>query len=72
MHHVGDVNALTQHITLLHQDGHCWLGYASRVWTSIQEITWTAAGKSLLNVYRETIAMYTRTAAATGKPAALE
>ena len=63
VHHVGDVDALTRQITLLHQDRTLLARLRKSGLGEIQELTWTAAGKRLLNVYRETIAIYARSAA---------
>jgi glycosyltransferase involved in cell wall biosynthesis len=56
MHRVGDVEALAQQITMLHKDR----GLLERLRTAglnlVPEITWTAAGARLLDVYRQTIA----------------
>jgi glycosyltransferase involved in cell wall biosynthesis len=58
VHQVGDISALAQHITTLHEDrAHLERLRASSV-ASISEITWTAAGARLLDVYRETIAAW--------------
>ena len=58
MHQVGDVEALTQQITMLHTDR----GLLQRLRTNglrlVPDITWTAAGTRLLDVYRETITHY--------------
>jgi glycosyltransferase involved in cell wall biosynthesis len=58
MHQVGDVAALTQQITMLHTDR----GLLQRLRTNglrlVPDITWTAAGTRLLDVYRETITHY--------------
>lgn len=58
VHRVGDVQALTQQITMLHEDR----GLLERLRTAGLEaapgITWTAAGEQLLQVYREVIAEY--------------
>ncbi len=55
MHRVGDVEALSQHITMLHEDR----GLLERLRTASLEaapsLTWTAAGAVLLDAYRETI-----------------
>ena len=60
MHRVGDVAALTQHITMLHEDRALLERLRAAGLKSIPEITWTAAGVKLLEVYRETIAAYSR------------
>jgi glycosyltransferase involved in cell wall biosynthesis len=58
MHRVGDVAALTKHITMLHQDRALLERLRAGSLKAIPEITWTAAGVKLLDVYRETIAAY--------------
>jgi len=58
MHKVGDVEALTQHITLLHEDRALLERLRAASLQACSEITWTAAGAKLLDVYRETIAAY--------------
>jgi glycosyltransferase involved in cell wall biosynthesis len=58
MHRVGDVAALTQHITMLHEDCALLEKLRGGSLKAIPEITWTAAGVKLLEVYRETIAAY--------------
>jgi glycosyltransferase involved in cell wall biosynthesis len=56
MHRVGDVEALTQHITMLHQD-HALLGRLRAAGLeAAPAITWTSAGQMLLEAYRKTIA----------------
>lgn len=60
MHKVGDVDALTQHITMLHEDRALLERLRSASLEACPEITWTAAGAKLLDVYRETIAAYSR------------
>jgi len=56
MHHVGDIDALTQHITMLHEDRGLLQRLRAESLRTAPEITWTAAGQILLDVYRETIA----------------
>jgi glycosyltransferase involved in cell wall biosynthesis len=58
MHRVGDVAALTEHITMLHEDRALLERLRAGSLKAIPEITWTAAGVRLLDVYRETIAAY--------------
>ena len=65
VHRVGDVPALAQHITMLHEDRALLERLRAASLASIPEITWTAAGRRLLDVYRETIAAY-RTGASRG------
>ena len=56
MHRVGDVAALTQHITMLHEDRALLERLRTASLKAVPEITWTAAGVKLLQVYVETIA----------------
>jgi glycosyltransferase involved in cell wall biosynthesis len=58
VHQVGDVPALTQHIAMLHQDRALLERLRATSLKACPEITWTAAGAGLLNVYRETIAAH--------------
>jgi len=55
MHHVGDIETLTQHITMLHEDRILLERLRTACLRTAPEITWTAAGAKLLDVYRETI-----------------
>jgi len=57
-HRVGDVEALTQHITMLHEDRALLERLRTESLRTAPEITWSAAGVRLLDVYRETIATY--------------
>ena len=57
VHSVGDVAALTQHFTMLHEDRALLQRLrAASLATDLAELTWDAAGVKLLEVYRETIA----------------
>lgn len=58
MHHVGDVEALTQHITMLHEDRALLGRLRAAGLEAAPGVTWTAAGRVLLEAYRETIAAY--------------
>lgn len=58
MHRIGDVDALTQHITVLHEDRALLARLRAACLKGGPEITWTAAGARLLDVYRDTIASY--------------
>jgi D-inositol-3-phosphate glycosyltransferase len=62
VHRVGDVEALTQHITMLDQDRALLERLRTAGLSNLSELTWTAAGVRLLDVYRETIEMYGRKA----------
>lgn len=57
VHHVGDVAALTQCITVLHEDRALLERLRNTSLRTTKDITWTAAGKILLDVYRQTIEM---------------
>jgi glycosyltransferase involved in cell wall biosynthesis len=58
LHRVGDVATLTEHIDLVDQDRKLLQSLRSAGLTLRDSLTWTAAGAKLLEVYRETIAMY--------------
>ena len=58
MHNVGDVETLTEHITMLHQDRPLLERLRAASLRIAPEITWTAAGVTLLGVYRKTIVEY--------------
>jgi glycosyltransferase involved in cell wall biosynthesis len=58
MHRIGDVPAITQHITMLHEDRALLARLRAASLEAVPEITWTAAGVKLLQVYRETIAAH--------------
>jgi glycosyltransferase involved in cell wall biosynthesis len=58
MHRIGDVDALTQHITMLYEDRALLGRLRAACLKAGPEITWTAAGVRLLDVYRDTIASY--------------
>lgn len=57
VHRVGDVQALTQHITRLHEDRALLQRLRTTSLTKLDELTWTTAGVKLLEAYRETIDM---------------
>lgn len=63
MHQVGDVEALTQHIAMLYDDRALLEKLRAECLRTSQEVTWTAAGVKLFNLYRETIAAYRAAAA---------
>jgi glycosyltransferase involved in cell wall biosynthesis len=56
VHRVGDVKKLAQHITLLDEDRVLLHRLRASSLNTINEITWSAAGVRLLEVYREVIA----------------
>jgi hypothetical protein len=60
VHRVGDVEALRQQITMLHEDRALLERLRANGSSGLSELTWDAAGIKLLDVYRETIAMHQR------------
>jgi len=58
MHRVGDVEALTQHITILHEDRALLERLRAGCLGAAPGVTWTAAGLVLLKAYRETVASH--------------
>ena len=56
VHRVGDVAMLTEHITMLHQDRKLLERLRAGALKTLPEVTWTAAGRKLLGVYRDVIA----------------
>jgi glycosyltransferase involved in cell wall biosynthesis len=58
MHRIGDVAAITRHITMMHEDRALLARLRAASLAAVPEINWTAAGVKLLDVYRETIAAY--------------
>ena len=55
VHHVGDVEALTKHITMLHEDRELLEKLRDSGLRILPEITWNAAGVKLLQDYRDII-----------------
>ena len=60
VHSVGDVSTLSQQITMLHENRQLLEALRANSLRTTNEITWTAAGRMLLDVYRETIEMKKR------------
>lgn len=58
VHRAGDVEALTQQITMLHQDRALLERLRTASLNMAPSITWTAAGVRLLEVYRSVISDY--------------
>jgi len=56
VHSVGDVQALTEHITMLHKDRKLLEKLRATSLNRARTLTWTAAGATLLRAYREVIA----------------
>jgi glycosyltransferase involved in cell wall biosynthesis len=62
-HQAGDVAAITRHLTMLHEDRALLERLRENSLRTAKDITWTAAGRILLDVYRETIEMKMQAAA---------
>lgn len=58
MHRIGDVSTLAQHITMLHEDRALLERLRAACLEAAPGVTWTAAGRMLLEAYRETIAAH--------------
>jgi glycosyltransferase involved in cell wall biosynthesis len=58
MHRVGDVEALTQQVTMLHEDRALLERLRAACLEAAPGFTWTAAGQVLLKAYRETVAAH--------------
>jgi glycosyltransferase involved in cell wall biosynthesis len=56
VHRVGDVAALTQHITMVDKDRTLLAKLRARGLRTAPEVTWTAAGARLLDAYRSVLA----------------
>jgi glycosyltransferase involved in cell wall biosynthesis len=56
VHRVGDVAALAQHFTMLHEDRVLMERLRAASLATVAELTWMVAGEKLIQVYRETIA----------------
>jgi glycosyltransferase involved in cell wall biosynthesis len=56
VHQVGNVEALARHITMLHEDRELLKKLRAESLRTAAEITWTAAGARLFQVYLDTIA----------------
>jgi glycosyltransferase involved in cell wall biosynthesis len=56
VHEVGDVEAIENHITMLHQDRDLLARLRAEGLRIAPGITWTAAGMTLLEIYRELLA----------------
>jgi len=56
VHRVGDVEALTQHITLIHNDRKLLKRLRESGLECAKGLTWAAAGRSLFDIYRTVLA----------------
>jgi glycosyltransferase involved in cell wall biosynthesis len=66
VHPVGDTSSLTQHITMLHEDRAMLARLRQSGLRGVPEITWSAAGVSLLSAYRKILASAKPTASVLG------
>jgi glycosyltransferase involved in cell wall biosynthesis len=55
VHSAGDVAALTEHVTMLHEDTALLERLRRTSLSTAHEVTWTAAGARLLHAYRQVI-----------------
>lgn len=60
VHHVGDVERLADHFTMIDNNRKILAELRSSCVRTAPEFTWTAAGRRLLDVYREAIAAFAR------------
>lgn len=58
VHDVGDIETLTEHITMLHENRALLNRLRAAGLAGVSALTWTAAGRKLLDVYRDTVSMY--------------
>jgi glycosyltransferase involved in cell wall biosynthesis len=58
VHRVGDIETLSHHITQVYRDPALLFRLRENSLSTVNEITWTAAGQRLLASYREIIADY--------------
>ncbi len=58
IHRVGDVESLTQHMTMLHEDRHLLERLRQGAMSKAPGVTWTAAGEILLQIYREVVTQH--------------
>jgi glycosyltransferase involved in cell wall biosynthesis len=55
VHSVGDVPALTRHLNMLHEDRALLKRMRAASLSTVNEITWDAAGTKLVQIYRDAI-----------------
>jgi hypothetical protein len=55
VHRVGDVPALEQHLTMLHEDRALLSRLRDACLAAAPDLTWTAAGTALVDAYRATL-----------------
>jgi glycosyltransferase involved in cell wall biosynthesis len=56
VHNIGDVKTLTEHIQMLHKDRALLESLRAGCLRTAPQLTWTAAGARLLEIYREVVA----------------
>lgn len=61
VHDVGDVRCLSQHLTMLDTQPQLLQRLRANSLRTVEQITWKAAGRRLLDVYRETLEQHGRT-----------
>ena len=60
VHDAGDVASITEHITIMHQDRTFLLRMREQGLRDTPSLTWTAAGRTLVDAYEATIKIKTR------------
>jgi hypothetical protein len=56
VHNIGDVDTLTEHITMLHQDRALLHKLRRQALAGASSLTWAAAGAKLRDVYSDIVA----------------
>jgi hypothetical protein len=67
VHRVGGVGALEEHITMLHRDRRLLSRLRDGCLRTAPDVTWTAAGTRLLDVYREVVETITERRSGDGR-----
>jgi glycosyltransferase involved in cell wall biosynthesis len=58
VHHVGDVDSLSSHLTMVHEDRAFLRRLRDNGLAGMSALTWHAAGRRLQEVYRETVNLH--------------
>jgi len=61
VHRAGDVDALTEHITVLQEDRLLLARLRAESLRTVPDITWDSAGVRLLQLYREAVEVFSKT-----------
>jgi D-inositol-3-phosphate glycosyltransferase len=69
VHEIGDVDALEEHIALLHRDRPLLADLRAAGLLTARRVSWSDAGVTLLEAYREAISAHGRVSASTGDKA---